>query len=110
MWAGRACAWPTAAAAPRTLSADFNDLGLEFLSDEMRRKRAFLHNRPFEPPAGNLETIDLNNGHPVRGIGNQMHDVAYAELHGYAPDLPRQSVAGWLTEGKGMEPALPKIA
>ncbi len=79
---GHVCAWPTAATACRTLSGGFNSLGLELLGYEMAGERAFLHHRPLEPPAGNLRAIDLNNGHPVRGISNQMHDIANAELQG----------------------------
>jgi hypothetical protein len=55
---------------------------LELLRDEMRGEDAFFDCSSFEPSAGNLAAIDLNNGHSMRGVSNQMHDIANAELHG----------------------------
>jgi hypothetical protein len=48
----------------------------------MRGKYAFFDCSSFEPSAGYLAAVDLNNGHPMRGVSNQMHDIANAELHG----------------------------
>jgi hypothetical protein len=48
----------------------------------MRGKESFFDRNSFEPSAGYLTAIDLNNGHPMGGISNQMHDIANTELYG----------------------------
>jgi hypothetical protein len=48
----------------------------------MHRECSLLYRCAFEPPAGNLEAVNLNDGHPVRGIRNQIHDIADTEVHG----------------------------
>jgi hypothetical protein len=52
------------------------------MCNDMRRKEAFFDRSSLEPSAGYLAAIDLNNRHSMRGVSNQMHDIANAELHG----------------------------
>jgi hypothetical protein len=48
----------------------------------MHRESSLRYRCPFEPPAGNLEAANLNDGHPVQGIRHQLHDIADTEGHG----------------------------
>jgi hypothetical protein len=57
-------------------------LRLKLLRDKVQRKYAFLNCSSFKPSAGDLAAVDFNDGHPMRGISNQMHDIANAKLHG----------------------------
>ena len=57
-------------------------LRLGFIRNEVRWEDAFLDRGSFKPSAGNLAALDLDNGHPMGGVCNQMHDVTNVELHG----------------------------
>jgi hypothetical protein len=46
------------------------------------RKRSFLHRSSLKPAAGDVETIDFDDSHAVRGIRAQAHDIPDAESHG----------------------------
>jgi hypothetical protein len=64
------------------VSYDLTCLWPGFLTKKMHRENSLRYRCPFEPPAGNLEAANLNDGHPVQGIRHQLHDIADTEVHG----------------------------
>jgi hypothetical protein len=69
------------ATAKRT-AAKMQQALLDSFLDGFSRKGSLLHRCSFKPPAGDIQAVDFDDSHAMRGIGIQAHDIPNAEIHG----------------------------